>query len=966
MAETKKSPPATDSLPAAKKRPIVIGAGVGVLVVAVAVTIMLLPPSLSKLSRQLARGNTEQQMQALKILEKYGAEATPVLVQTLNTRDYTVRERSVRLLRKIGMPAVPELLAVVEDETGAYNELARVTAIKILGGMKAQEAEKPIYQLAIAARSSEEMRRAAIENLLAIAPRYEKYYSLYDGVWYANSELEKKGFIKIGSQWVSLDSLIEKTRTELATAKQALAELRQKNVERPATASSLIPQPETLPQMLAPWQACLRKYQVLDPLRPLWPYEAGITRVQTALAAVQSEVGQGVVEVCTELQEIAKRSQLLHELYAAEVYAAASDMCTQAQTWPWSPACQERQKIEQFAAPMHQELATLQQKLQSLVVVSCTGCSDEDKVIYEFKELLTYLFKRHGRLPVFRAPLSKEEQQPGITWFFCHYQEDTSHGEAVCGLSYWLALADGESQNVWSQGFSSSIAANARDRDAAMGEARLTVWKKMREWKPDWNNVIKSAANRPTTTGARVAGSTLYKQTASDIVQLKDGRVLQGLIETETADAIELVYVERPSREQQIVAKQKIERSKIANIERIADDVRKFRLNMVKKSKKSGREQYRSVKLRQIAWEFSSGSKGWEYGDDLFVLDSNADQEFVKHVATRVREIFNAYQQFFAVTRNVERKLKIFIFNSSGEYQAAIGGQIKNPAFYWPEKNYIVAGCDLYQYRQEVAQIRSYHDSIKTEIARRKKEIADFEQKMRSAKREEHSKLDKALKSGQIQKSCYDNAYRSIREWEEQQNSALREYQKQLRALEDQILNADYQNMKLIDKYAGDMLKLLYHEAFHAFLRNFLFAEHEARMVPLWLNEGMAQFFENAFLEGNTLLIGNMDSQRIGLLKGYIRDGKVIPMSQFLVADSSQFLVRDMTDLENSTIHYLQSWAIVYFLSKRYDLSQGNFFAGYVQELSAKADPVQAFCKLTQQTVTDFDRAWQQDMLQAK
>jgi hypothetical protein len=938
-----------------------IAGAVAMLVITVIALVFLLPPSLATLRQHMAKGNSERQLQALQLLEKQGAEAVPVLILGLNSKDYTVRDRSSRLLRKVGMPAIGDLLTVVEDESGEYNEPAKLAAIKLLGDMRAQEAEKPLYQLAITSRTPDAIRQAAIENVLAIVPRYEKYYSQYDGVWHANAELEKKGYVKISDQWVSLDTFLEKTKSQLAGAQKKLATLRLLHAKpTPPPVGAL----DALPSLLSPWQECLRHYQVLESLRVLWSYEASLTRVQTTLTTVQHEVAQGIVAVCTELQGLAQKTETSNELYAAEIYAAADNMCTEALAWPWSPSCQAQEKIRETMRPLQQKLAALRQKLQCVVVTSCTVASEQDKVMYEFNELLTRVFKQGGRLPVFRAPLTPEEQKTTGRWFFCHYQEDKARGEAVCSLAYLAMPAEGKAQTVWSHGVTGSAPSQQTDRELAMQEARLMAWKNLREWQPDFTKITK--INATVTVTAKVAGSTLYKQTASDAIYLKDGRVLQGLIEEETKEAVHLVYVDRPSKEQQIVARQKIEQSKIAKIERIADDIRKFRLNMIKKSKKSSREEYKNIRLRSIFWEFNPNSKGWEYGDDLFVLQSNADQDFVKQVVVRVREIFQAYQQLFVVTRNVERKLKIFIFNSSREYQAAIGGQIMNPAFYWPEKNYIVAGCDLQQYREEVAKIRSQHEAVKAQIAHHKKEMEKFEQNMRKAKREEHAKLDKALKAGQIAESCYDNAYRAIREWEEKQNEALREYQKQLRTLEDQIRSADYQNMKTVDKYAGTMLKILYHEAFHAFLQNFLFAEHASRFVPLWLNEGMAQFFENAFIEGNSLIIGNMDSQRTSLLKNYIRDSKTIPLQQFLMAESDQFLVRDLNDLENSNIHYLQSWALVYYLSKRYDLSQGNFFAGYVQELAAKADPLEAFARLIQEPLATVDAAWQQELLEGK
>ena len=46
----------------------------------------------------------------------------------------------------------------------------------------------------------------------------------------------------------------------------------------------------------------------------------------------------------------------------------------------------------------------------------------------------------------------------------------------------------------------------------------------------------------------------------------------------------------------------------------------------------------------------------------------------------------------------------------------------------------------------------------------------------------------------------------------------------------------------------------LYHEAFHAYLRNNVYPRQKYD-VPPWLNEGLAVIFEGGLLEGNTLRV---------------------------------------------------------------------------------------------------------------
>lgn len=167
----------------------------------------------------------------------------------------------------------------------------------------------------------------------------------------------------------------------------------------------------------------------------------------------------------------------------------------------------------------------------------------------------------------------------------------------------------------------------------------------------------------------------------------------------------------------------------------------------------------------------------------------------------------------------------------------------------------------------------------------------------------------------------------------------------------------------MLEQYAGILISILYHEAFHAFLYNFLFSEEQVKFVPLWLHEGLAQFFENSFLEGDAFLIGQMDTKSVGLFKKFIQERKTIPLASFLVAESSEFIVKDQKDIENSSIHYLQSWAIVHYLAQNYNLRKGNFFLDYVHDLSQGVSPLVAFQNLIQQPLDSFDESWKSALL---
>ena len=100
--------------------------------------------------------------------------------------------------------------------------------------------------------------------------------------------------------------------------------------------------------------------------------------------------------------------------------------------------------------------------------------------------------------------------------------------------------------------------------------------------------------------------------------------------------------------------------------------------------------------------------------------------------------------------------------------------------------------------------------------------------------------------------------------------------------------------------------------------------------------------------------------QRVAKLRSFIRSGSVVPLRNLLAAGSEKFIVSNALDLEQSNVHYLQSWAVVYYLSMRRGAKGGNLFGPYVSRLARGEDPARAFGVLSGQTLEQVDRAWRE------
>ena len=143
--------------------------------------------------------------------------------------------------------------------------------------------------------------------------------------------------------------------------------------------------------------------------------------------------------------------------------------------------------------------------------------------------------------------------------------------------------------------------------------------------------------------------------------------------------------------------------------------------------------------------------------------------------------------------------------------------------------------------------------------------------------------------------------------------------------------------------------QVLAHEGFHQFIGYEL-----GDAVPVWLNEGMAQYFENSSVKGGRLIPGGIDAARLVSAQALLRARQMISVSDLLLMERGTFYA-------NPAITYPMSWALVYFLMNRDGVGyQSTHFRKYLQDLRWNRDDVESFRKRfgrdSQEWETEFQR----------
>jgi hypothetical protein len=321
--------------------------------------------------------------------------------------------------------------------------------------------------------------------------------------------------------------------------------------------------------------------------------------------------------------------------------------------------------------------------------------------------------------------------------------------------------------------------------------------------------------------------------------------------------------------------------------------------------------------IKPMTW--GKDGKGWRHQAILFTLESNAPEETFRRVAYHLEQIYTAYTRFLPPRHESAEPTTILLAVSQSDYQALLkarGRVLRNPAYYDERRNEVVCGSDLTRLSELLERTRR-----------------EIQQTVQDVKAKE-TQLAKVY-GGKIPPAL-------------------------LKPLTEAKQQADRQLKRCDEAFQAEtrqLFRTLDHEAFHAYLANFVYPSEEAT-VPLWLNEGLAQLFENAFVDAGELRVGHADKDRLVRIQAALKKNEVVPLTELLRSGPKQFVVQHASDDATSDRHYLVAWAVAFYLTFERKLLGTPAMDGYVAALRRGADPVTAFGELTGQRPTEFEKAF--------
>ncbi len=430
-------------------------------------------------------------------------------------------------------------------------------------------------------------------------------------------------------------------------------------------------------------------------------------------------------------------------------------------------------------------------------------------------------------------------------------------------------------------------------------------------------------------------------------VTLKDQKQYEGLVRTESPSTIEFVEVHRPRGKPMFLVVRPIDRKSIDKLERLSpEEQATLRGRLESHMQRMLIEAARMEDLSLLSQK-RDGQLLWTYDGQWFELESTASEAMTRRSIVRLEQIFAAYRQVLPPRWKSPQRLHIQIFGTSDQYQQALasaGLSIVNPAVYLPARHLILAGSNLNEFDSALADVDRQHNKIRAQLDAL---VAES----RSRSKDLYETLAKnGVPAAERQKIVAAEEKR----WDERRREARRK-----------MALLERGNAAKFDVVAGQMLRRLAHEAFHAYLETFVYPR-AAYDVPRWLNEGLAQVFESGLLEADSLRIDNPNTLALARLQSDLAGSRPLSLAELLEAGSEAFLTGHTGAGANVSQAYYYSWGLAYFLAFDLGVIGGSDFETYLDPQQSATSAIEKFEHLVDMPLDQFEPRWRKAMLELK
>lgn len=122
---------------------------------------------------------------------------------------------------------------------------------------------------------------------------------------------------------------------------------------------------------------------------------------------------------------------------------------------------------------------------------------------------------------------------------------------------------------------------------------------------------------------------------------------------------------------------------------------------------------------------------------------------------------------------------------------------------------------------------------------------------------------------------------------------------------------------------------VIYHEYTH------LLTSRASEWMPLWVNEGLAEYYETTEIHENNIALGKASNENLALL----RQSKLLPLATLFTVDYNSPYYHEQN---RASIFYSESWALTHYLQINDVKDKTDRLEEYLELVSHDVDPVAA------------------------
>lgn len=422
-----------------------------------------------------------------------------------------------------------------------------------------------------------------------------------------------------------------------------------------------------------------------------------------------------------------------------------------------------------------------------------------------------------------------------------------------------------------------------------------------------------------------------------DEIKTKFGAVYRGLIVEDYGDVVRFRIVKRPPGRPTVTLTTTFTAAETDKITRLSDDERKKlreRLAALDSDGAGERELIAAVEFTPTDW-LGKEKAARKYEADQFVVVSGAQEDITRRAVVRLEKIYTAYERVLPRRHQSARPTRVELADTLDDYKAVLkasGVEVQNAAVFFPADNRVVCGSDLKRLGDDLRRTRLHHEQQRVALDKTEKEIREL--------------------------------YKGSKE-------ELERFLGGVRKEREKIAAAERENDAAFDTATRRLFAILYHETFHSYTSAFVFPplkpdEVKAGLgtgeLPRWLNEGLAQLFEDPVIEAGELRVGHADPARLkkvqDALDGKKPDGGLVPLADLLRSGREQFITTVAGEKQIADRNYLSAWAVAHYLTFGRKVVGTKGFDDFLTAVNTGTDPAKAFATLVGQDLPAFEKDW--------